>query len=372
MMDRCKDGATLRLHRKHNMTPSETEKLPRSGQLLAVLAKYRHVLVVMHDNPDPDAIASAWAIRCLVEEKLRINANLIAGGAIVRAENRHMVDLLKAPVQLVQSIDVLESTATVLVDCGTGAGNQLLTRAGLDPVAVIDHHLPSGPQRELPFVDIRPKVAASATIVSSYLVEQAVEPGPELATALWYAIRTETRGSEFHYTPLDHEILVWLTERAQPEMLAEIESAPLSREYYSDLVAALGETEIYGDIAICMLPRAAGPEIVGEVADLLVRCEGLQSVFCAAISDGSLVISVRTDVHGENAAELLTKTLAGKGGCGGHLHRAGGKIPNVGDNLEVAAELCRELTTRWLEVCQVDANSQPAPLLTLHVSDKDA
>jgi nanoRNase/pAp phosphatase (c-di-AMP/oligoRNAs hydrolase) len=345
------------------MVRATTGKRARSDQLLEVLAGYEHVLVVMHDNPDPDAIASGWAILCLIEEKLGIRANLIAGGAIVRAENRHMVDLLGAPVQLVLAIDVLEHTATVLVDCGLGAENQLLTRNGIEPVAVIDHHLTGGPASKIPFFDVRPDIAASATIAASYLVEQEIEPGPKLATALWYAVRTETRGSEFRYSPLDHEILVWLTERAEPELLAEIESAPLAREYYADLVAALREAVIYRDAAFCLLPRAAGPEIVGEIADLLVRCQGLRSVFCAAVCDGNLVVSVRTDNHGDNATDLLRSTFAGQGGCGGHAHRAGGEIPHVGNDLQAAAGLCRELTARWLKACGIDADARGTPLL---------
>jgi nanoRNase/pAp phosphatase (c-di-AMP/oligoRNAs hydrolase) len=346
------------------MTSTKTAKRSRSDQLLEVLAGYEHVMVVMHDNPDPDAIATGWAILCLIEEKLGIRANLIAGGAIVRAENRHMVDLLGAPVQLVLAIDVLENTATVLVDCGLGAGNQLLTRDGIEPVAVIDHHPSSGPAGKILFFDVRPDVAASATIAASYLAEQQIEPGPKLATALWYAVRTETRGSEFRYSPLDHEILVWLTERAEPELLAEIESAPLAREYYADLVAALRETVIYRDAAFCLLPRAAGPEIVGEIADLLVRCQGVRSVFCAAVCDENLVVSVRTDIHGDNATAILQKTLAGQGGCGGHSHRAGGNIPHVGRNLQGAAGLCSELKARWLEACGIDADAAAKPLLT--------
>jgi hypothetical protein len=163
---------------------------------------------------------------------------------------------------------------------------------------------------------------------------------------------------------LDHEILVWLTERAEPELLAEIESAPLPRDYYADLVAALRETMIYGDAAFCLLPRAAGPEIVGEIADLLVRCHGVRSVFCAAVCEENLVISVRTDIHGENAAELLSDTLAGRGGCGGHSHRSGGKIPHVGIDLAAAVGLCSELRARWLEVCGIDAATPGTPLLT--------
>ncbi len=45
-------------------------RLSKSDELLQVLRSYDRVLVVMHDNPDPDAIASGWGVQVLIEEKL--------------------------------------------------------------------------------------------------------------------------------------------------------------------------------------------------------------------------------------------------------------------------------------------------------------
>ena len=69
-----------------------TPRLAKSDQLLSVVSDYQACLIVTHDNPDPDAIASGWGIQCLVTEKLGIPTRFIGGGAIVRAENRHMVE----------------------------------------------------------------------------------------------------------------------------------------------------------------------------------------------------------------------------------------------------------------------------------------
>ena len=169
------------------------------------------------------------------------------------------------------------------------------------------------------------RIAATATIAASYLREQHVEPGAKLATALLYALRTETRGSETSYTTLDNEMIVWLTERAEPELLAEIENAPLSLEWYSDLVLAMQCTTLLGDVALCFLPRAAGPEIVGEVADLLIRCDGIRRVLCAAVVAKDLMISVRTTKDAEDACSLVVETIGELGGGGGHGGRCRGR-----------------------------------------------
>jgi nanoRNase/pAp phosphatase (c-di-AMP/oligoRNAs hydrolase) len=244
-------------------------------------------------------------------------------------------------------------TATILVDCSSTTANHLLSDSMLRPVAVIDHHESVGRRERVAYRDVRPKVAASATIAASYLREQQVEPSPELATALLYAITTETKGSEFHYSKLDRRIVTWLSEKADLAKLAEIENAPLSHGYYSDLVLALQSTFVYDEAAICYLPRAEGAEIIGEVADLLVRSENLKKILCAAIVDGGLYLSVRTDRDAGNAAELVQRTLEGLGMGGGHEHRAGGKIP-LTQHEGSTDQVFDQLRSRWLAACHVD------------------
>ena len=334
-------------------TPTAKPATP-SDRLLEVLADYERVFVITHDNPDPDAIAAGWAILCLVEKRLRKPVRLVGGGAIVRAENKHMVELLSPPIELVNDLDVGENTATILVDCGIGTTNHLAPQSDVQPVGVVDHHLSGSADSEIPFKDIRTDAVASASIAASYLHEQQVEPGTRVATAILYAIRTETCSSETDYSPLDRCVVKWLTDLADPTLLAQIENAPLDRDSFGDLVLAMQQTFLYDDAAMCFLPRATGAEIVGEVADLLVRCRGVRRVLCAAVINNDLLVSARTVRGSGNAATLLKVTLNGLGGCGGHTHRAGGKVPNVGRGRKTVDGLHEVLRSRWLNACAVD------------------
>jgi nanoRNase/pAp phosphatase (c-di-AMP/oligoRNAs hydrolase) len=316
-----------------------------------VLSDFDQFLIVMHDNPDPDAIAAGWGLQVLIDERLARPTRVIGGGAIVRAENCHMVELLHPPIELVDDIAVPEGAATILVDCGSEARNHLLVRKGIRPIAVIDHHSDGNGGVRPAYRDVRPDVAASASIVASYLREQQLEPGVKLATAMLYAIRTETSGCETHHSVLDRAILPWLTAIGEPALLTEIENAPLSRSYFGDLMLAIQSTFVYGDVALCFLPRASGAEIVGEIADLLIRCDSIRRVLCAAIVGDDLLLSARTERDADSAAGLLVKTLEGLGGAGGHAHRAGGKVAHVGRDPEIAEGLHNELTRRWLTAC---------------------
>jgi nanoRNase/pAp phosphatase (c-di-AMP/oligoRNAs hydrolase) len=355
--------------------PSLTEKMPelttalslQSERLLKILAPYSALRIVTHDNPDPDAIAAGWGLYRLFAEHFDKPIEFVAGGAIVRAENRHMVELLDPPLQIVDSLAEDPDTAIVLVDCGLGTSNHLATRERLHPVAVIDHHSlshssargpggtdgssASGSCYGVEFADIRPSVAATATIAASYLREQGIEPGVKLASAMLYAMRTETCGCETQHTELDRSIMCWLTEHAEPGLIAEIENAPLARAYFSDLVLALQGTQLFDDTALCLLPKASGPETVGEVADLLIRCEGVSRVLCAGAIDDDLYVSVRTRRDDERAVELLQRALDGIGGGGGHAHRAGGKVVGITCGGRISTALERQLQDRWLAAC---------------------
>jgi nanoRNase/pAp phosphatase (c-di-AMP/oligoRNAs hydrolase) len=316
-----------------------------------VLAPYERINVVTHDNPDPDAIAAGWALTVLVHERLQKPAKLVGGGAIVRAENLHMVELLTPPIELIDELHVDDTVAVVLVDCNLGNSNHLVSRQRVLPMAIIDHHQIEKRWDWIPFVDTRPSVAASATIAADYLRQQDVEPGDKLATALLYAIRTETSAYETHYTELDRNIVLWLTERADPALVSEIENAPLSKDYFSDLALALQSVIVYGDTAVCLLPRAEGAEIVGELADMLIRCRGVRRVLSGAVIGNDLLISVRTQRAGDSASQLVRQVLDGLGSGGGHGHRAGGKIPRVAVDGFIPEGLRAALVSRWQTAC---------------------
>jgi nanoRNase/pAp phosphatase (c-di-AMP/oligoRNAs hydrolase) len=326
----------------------------QSERFLSALSNYSAVRIVTHDNPDPDAIAAGWGLHTLVRQRLDCPVELVGGGAIVRAENRHLVELLNPPIQIVNELVPDPHTAAVLVDCGLGTTNHLVTRGHLMPAAIIDHHSGGRSTEDVPFADIRPGVAATATIVASYLREQGIEPGVKLATAMLYAIRTETCGCETEHSTLDRSIVLWLTARSELSIIAEIENAPLSKAYYSDLVLALQGTLLFDDTSLCLLPKASGPETVGEVADLLIRCNGISRVLCGAVIDADLYVSVRTRRDDECAVTLLQKTLAGIGGGGGHAHRAGGKVSGIASGGQMTDELEQELRNRWLTACGED------------------
>lgn len=329
------------------------QRKDRSTQFLEVLKSFEHVIVVTHDNPDPDAISAGWAACYLIEQRLEKKTRFVARGAIVRAENARMVEVLKPPLMLLETIHAPESTAVVLVDCSPLGANHLLTASDLKALAVIDHHKQDSRRFRVAFRDIRPRIGASATILTQYLREQAIDPPPDLATALIYGIQTDTHGLDSIFSPSDRRALAWLPQWVDQRKLADIENAPLTRGYFGDLLLAFESTFVYEDVAICFLPRVSGPEIVGEVADLLIRCNDLNRVLCATAVEDGIVMSVRTSAAGGDAAEILEKAVHKLGHGGGHRRRAGGKVLLNNRGERTLTDLQSTIRNRWLEVCNV-------------------
>jgi nanoRNase/pAp phosphatase (c-di-AMP/oligoRNAs hydrolase) len=341
----------------------------KSDLFLAKAQPFAEVLFVTHDNPDPDGLACGWALGELVREKLGKPYRLLARGAVLRAENRHLLKLLSPPLELVDELKIDSNTLAVLIDCRPEAFNHLpLVGANM---AVIDHHKA---QQRLPpavvYADLRPKVAASASIAACYLHEQNLIPTPQLATALVYAIRTEAGGGSVHFSPLDQRMFNWASRYAQADFLAEIEEAPLPRVYFNDLAQALQNTEIIHKLAICMLPTVTAPETVGEVADLLIRCEGIEAVLCWGKHETRIMLSSRTRRGSRrDATDLVSRVVQGLGHSGGHEYRAGGMIP-LPQARENEARLAPLIRHRWLMACNVNdenatalVGSRPLPAL---------
>jgi hypothetical protein len=117
------------------------------------------------------------------------------------------------------------------------------------------------------------------------------------------------------------------------------------------MMLALGSTFLYGNAAVCFLPQAGNAEIVGEFADLLIRCSEAERVLCGAVVDNHLIISARTTRTGGDAVRLLRPTLKGLGHWGGHPNRAGGRIIAGG---EITQQLLDDVKARWLHACGVE------------------
>jgi nanoRNase/pAp phosphatase (c-di-AMP/oligoRNAs hydrolase) len=326
----------------------------RLDVLLEAVGGARNILILPHNDPDPDAIAGAVAVRQLLTERLSIPARIAYKGIIGRAENRALARYLGHPLQRLANMDIHQADVVVLVDTQPGAGNNPLP-IDHSPLIVIDHH----PWREetavARFADVRSEVGASSTILTEYLQAAHIEPTPPLATALFYGIKTDTLGLGRGAGAADVAAYFYLQPLIDVNALVEIERAQVPAEYFKSFHTALQAARVYDGIVIAYIGQVDYPDLTGEMADLLLRLEGTRYVICLSAYKDELVLSVRTRSRQGGAGRLAQEIVGDRGIAGGHGAMAGGHLPLVGEDPEGIA---RRLEQRALQCLNVSPSER--------------
>lgn len=309
------------------LSPETPSEKPGPLQLLsAAVQGRRRLLILTHDNPDPDALSSAAALKYLLGKLFKIRCRIAHGGAIVRPENRAMVQRLKIHLVPIQKVKIGPHQAIALVDTQPGFGNNSLPRA-VAPLIVIDHH-PS--RRKAPaakFADLRPDYGATATILTEYLNASGLPIPVSLATALFYGIASETQDLGREAREPDNKAYLALFPKANKRILSHIRNAPVPRSYFQHLEAGLRNSFTYKNVIGTRLGPVSGQDIVPLIADLLLRLERISWSIVLGRCEERLFVSIRTRNPRARCGRLLRKVLGQRGSAGGHDMVAGGYVP---------------------------------------------
>ncbi len=306
------------------------------------------VLILTHDNPDPDALASGKAFATLLKSAWDIPSRLLYSGLVLRPENRAMLHLLTPEWEHSDVLpDLNQYTAVALVDTQPGAGNNRLPAAHI-PQIVIDHHHPMREAiKPVPYADVRPEIGAAATLLDQYLEAANVTPDSDLATAMFYALKTDTRGLSRGASALDEIVYLKLLARVDHSKLIKIEQAGLPKVYFQAFSQGLLAARFYTQSVVANLGTMHIPDLTAEMADLLIRLEGARAVLCLGIHRETLYLSIRTEPMGQDAGLLVQRIIVSPGKAGGHGTMAGGQVPLTGQN---AKHLTDEIVRRFLNV----------------------
>ena len=318
-------------------------------RLFKAVGKARHVLILPHNNPDPDAVASAVALRHLLMEALDVESTLAYLGIVGRAENRALLRYLGQPLRPLTEADLAGNVSIALVDTQPGAGNNALPD-GSEVTIVIDHHTWREPTASAAYVDVRLEAGATSTILTEYLQEAGLEPEPALATALFYGIKTDTLGLSRGAGPADAAAYFYLQPRTDAQALVEIEYAQVPAGYFKSFDATLQAARLYDGVVIAYIGSMDYPDLTAEMARLLMRLERSQWIVCMGVYQGILILSVRTQSPADRAEELVQAIVGNDGTAGGHGPSAGGQVPLKGRDPEQVAHLLRQRALYVLRV----------------------
>jgi len=321
----------------------------RLEKLRRILERKKKVLILTHNNPDPDAIAAGWALSYLLKKRFNVGSVFAYGGIITRAENRAMVRLLNIRLQPVEMIGVHSFTVVALVDTQPRAGNNALPPS-IEPAIVIDHHNLRKASRRVQYADIRPHYGSSSTILTEYLIEAGLPIRQKLATALYYGIKSDTQDLGRDATEADYQAMINLYSKVQLKVLPQIEYPELSRHYFTLFDQALHEAMLFGDVVLCDLGYLASPDMIPLMADFLLRISGVRWTFVLGAFNSRVIFSLRTKRPHQNASLTARRVVRGIGTAGGHGMIAGGQVVAKGLTGETQEKITNSLRDRFLKI----------------------
>ena len=286
------------------------------------------VLIVCHDNPDPDALASALAIKHLCES-IGHEPTIVHGGMIEHQQNRAMVKLLEMDVRRIildwEIEDILtDSDLVICVDFSHPGANNILPETCV-PHIVIDHHT-SDTRPAGDVILVRSEFAATSSLVASILMNSGIEITRNVATALAFGIRTDTLGFTRSFNAVDLRALSWLGAWIDWELMRSFESPPRSQEVLSIFKQALTDATLENGLMLAPVTQMTDRDALSQVADFLLPTEDVDVVITYGVRISKVILSARSTNDSIHIGRILSNTFE-KGRAGGHKSLAGGQIP---------------------------------------------
>jgi nanoRNase/pAp phosphatase (c-di-AMP/oligoRNAs hydrolase) len=324
------------------------------------LEGYKQLLIIPHNDPDPDAIATAIGLRNLVTEKLGNTAQIGYRGNIGRSKNKALVRYLDHPLHKLDQQEMRQNIPIALVDTQPGAGNNPLPE-NIPATIVIDHHEWREISSKARFFDIRPEIGASATILTEYLQMAELDFSPELATALFYGIKTDTMGLGRGASSADAAAYFFLQPKVDVETLVQIERAQVPITYFMSLDTAIHAARLYdNDLVISNVRILKCLDLCAEIADILLRLQGVKWFICVRVYKDDLILSLRSRSRKIGAGNLAKQVIGNQGVAGGHGTIAGGQIRINNQN---PYQLSNQITKIALQHLKGDSSVVGIPLI---------
>ena len=284
---------------------------------LSDLLGCKDIVIQCHNFPDADAISSGYAVHTFLKAHGKQARIVYSGSAEITKPNlTMMVKSLSVPIEHVKEMPHIGTL--VMVDCQYGESNA--AKLSADTVIIIDHHESvNGGYRGI----INGNLGSCSTLIWDLLNKEAFEfqKYPEVSTALYYGLYTDTNGFEEIAHPLDKDMRDSLKFNRRI-----INTLRFNNMTITDLGiagTALSRHEIVKQYS-CAVFRAdaCDQNILGFIGDLALQVEGVDvCIVYNTLADGHR-ISVRSCTREVMASEFAAFLAGG----GGHRQKAGGFI----------------------------------------------
>ncbi|XVH31573.1 DHH family phosphoesterase [Haloferacaceae archaeon DSL9] len=307
--------------------------------------------ILTHDNPDPDSIASAVALKAIANE-YDLDADILYEGDIGHQENRAFVNLLGIDLRARGDAPPLSEYGVIALVDNMKAGD---LNVAVEVDIFIDHFEPEE-GIDANFVDVRTNVSSTSTILTKYLQEFNLSPSEAVATALLYGIRAETLDFKRDTTPADLTAAAYLHPFANHDTLEQVESPSMSPETLDVLAEAIQNREVKGSHLFSTAGFIRDRDALTQAAQHLLNLEGITTTAVLGIADDTIYVSARSKDIRINIGTILKDAFEGIGEAAGHSTQGSVEIPlgiftgieTSEDNRDTLLQLTEEAVRRKL------------------------
>jgi nanoRNase/pAp phosphatase (c-di-AMP/oligoRNAs hydrolase) len=279
------------------------------------------VLILLHNDPDPDAMASGLALRNVLR-RTKQTAIIGALQGVTRPENQRMVNLLDIHVEDIRAEQVAEYERVAMVDVQPHYFGGLIDRVDL----VIDHH-PEQTGYTAVFKDIRADYGSTSTILTEHLRAVDANISERTATAMLYAIKSDTLFFNRQANRVDIEAFSYLYPLADAALIRKMEGAEITMERLEYVLKAKQHGRLVEQVFCAFLGHTPREDFIPYVADFYLQLENVKWTIISGFVNDSLVMSVRNLGYSRNAGEFVRKYFADIGSAGGHRAMAKAVVP---------------------------------------------
>ncbi len=289
---------------------------------MEAVLKYKSIAIYIPGSPDPDAIASAYALK-LILKQLLIDSDIFAEKRLSLSQNQALLKRLKIPVIFRKEVNKNKYEAYIIPDY---QNNRVEHIGDSIPCAVhIDHHSKSKNSVKADFSLIRTEAGSTSTLVALLVknldIDFTENEMAAMATALTFGIQTDT--DKYNYlTSMDIEALDYLSDYTDRKALQGLTSVPLSPETIQNYKRAKGNENVYREWAFYGLGYidSSKRDSIAIIADMILKNSDYSTVAVFAVIENHkkgemyLDVSLRTNNSAVDLNKLIKRITPNGGG----------------------------------------------------------
>ena len=287
------------------------------------------------------------ALEFFLKKAKKVKTTVAYGGEIGRSENLNMIDLLNIKIKPLKDVKQKKFNKIAMVETYPGGNNQFSEE--IMPSIVIDHH-PQKKKYAADYSDVRKDIGANSTILTEYFIYSRYKMNKKIATALLYAIKTDTMSLNRGSTANDIEAFSYLYTKADINLLKKIEQPSLSPDEFDAFGKAVQNKKIIKNAFFSEIGKVDDREIIPQIADFCLTREGIKLSVIFGFLNGDIVISMRNRDNRKNAGKILIKAFEGIGTAGGHKSMAAAviKLSDIEESKDEAFSMIVDKITKML------------------------